>query len=106
MTAHLFPPVERHWTCPNCTTTKITKQAGPHTPMHPCSGLHGLEAPFVEDGVKADVRAVVREDYLNGDRQLTDANGRPIMSILRIREDGVDCWAQAASIHLKVEGLR
>jgi hypothetical protein len=101
VTAHPLAPPERRWGCPNCTATKVTHTPGNHTPLHECSGLRGLAAPFVEDGDDAEVIAVAREDYLNGAVQTTDANGTPVMSILRRHADGrVDCWAQAPLIRI------
>lgn len=98
--ATVLTPPEHRWECPNCTATHVTYRADVHTPMHPCPGLRGLSAPYIEAGTKADVRAIVREDYMNGDTQTTDADGRPISSIVRIREDGQDCWAQAGHVHI------
>ena len=76
---------ERHWQCPSCELTRVTREARPHTPMHDCARLNGIMAPFVEvthgqELVKHSVRHVVveREDYLNGDIARTDATGTPV----------------------------
>jgi hypothetical protein len=81
---------ERRWVCPNCTVTDVTREAQPHTRYHSCSGLYGLSAPMVPAGVRAEVRAVEREDYI-GKEEVQMAEGRPIMSIVTTRDDGQDC---------------
>jgi hypothetical protein len=86
----LAAPV-RHWVCPNCTHQHVTREARPHTPFHPCRGLRGLTAPMVEAGTKAKVEAVEREDYVGDERVTTDAEGRPVMSVVTTRDDGQDC---------------
>lgn len=89
----------KRWECPNCETKYTTNEALPHSPFHACRGLKGLTAPFVPAGTKSKVEAVVREDYVAGDMVQTDGDGRPVMSVITTREDGVDCsvLAPAAS---------
>lgn len=63
----LQPPV-RNWACPSCNTVDRTQRPDPHTQMHPCAGLYGLNVPLVEvqhAGDKPDARHAVieREDY-------------------------------------------
>jgi len=82
--------MERHWGCPNCDYTRVTFKPGKQAVIHTCRGL-GLIAPLVEDGVKAKVIAVEREDYVGRDVVQTDGEGRPIMAIVTVREDGTDC---------------
>jgi hypothetical protein len=93
---------EHRWECPNCDQTAVTHEARPHTQMHSCPGLFMLTAPMVEAGTRADVRAVTRENYLGGAVQTTTEDGTPISSIVRIREDGQDCWAQAEAARIVV----
>lgn len=81
---------ERHWTCPNCDAVKVTREALPHMPFHPCAGLRGLTAPFVEDGTRAKVEAVERGDYVGREVVQTDGEGRPVMAIQTTRDDGTD----------------
>jgi hypothetical protein len=81
---------EHHWSCPNCEATKLTREARPHTPFHPCRGLAGLMVPFVPDGTDCKVEAVEREDYTNGDLVQVDGNGRVIMAASITRDDGED----------------
>jgi len=79
----------RHWVCPNCTTESITHEARPHTRFHACPGLHGLTAPMVPAGTKAQVTTVEREDYIGTERvQLHE--GRPVMAVVTTRDDGED----------------
>lgn len=81
---------EHRWSCPNCTATKLTREARPHTPFHPCSGFAGLMVAFVPDGTDCKIEAREREDYINGDLVQTDGNGRVIMSTVTTRPDGQD----------------
>jgi hypothetical protein len=88
----LLTPPEQHWSCPNCATTAVT-----HLPadavashFHPCAGLKGLTAPMVQEGTRAKVEALQREDYLNGDHVTRDGDGRPVMAIETTRDDGTD----------------
>ena len=89
---------ERHWECPSCGLQHVTRQHKPHVPMHPCRGLRGVLAPYVEvHGVelaKRSVRHVVnaREDYVGAELVRRDADGRPVMSVSTERADGSnDC---------------
>ena len=100
----LTPP-EHRWECPNCDQTSVTHRHEPHTQMHTCPGLGMLSAPMVEAGTKADVRAIVREDYLAGDLQTTDEHGRPISAVVRVRDDGNDVWAQAGCARIRITSL-
>lgn len=79
---------ETRWSCPNCTATDFTTEARPHTRFHPCKGLRGISAPFVEDGTDCKVEARDRDDYVNGEIVTCDANGRPVMSVVTTRADG------------------
>jgi hypothetical protein len=82
---------ENRWECPNCDLTDVTREPQPHTRFHPCRGLGGLTAPMVPAGTDCKVEAVVREDYVNGEQVVTDATGRPVMSVVTTRADGRDC---------------
>ena len=84
---------ETRWECPNCPATHLTTEPRPHTPFHPCPGLHGILSPYVEAGTDCKVEAVVREDYVNGERGLRfDGEGRPVTSVVTTRADGSnDC---------------
>ncbi|WP_030248089.1 hypothetical protein [Streptomyces sp. NRRL S-455] len=80
---------EQHWVCPNCPATAVT--AGADNRFHPCPGLAGLLAPMVLEGVRARVRAVLREDYVSGEDVRYDGDGRPVTSVVTERDDGQDC---------------
>jgi hypothetical protein len=81
---------EKHWVCPNCDVTQVTREPRPHTPFHPCAGLCGLTAPFVEEGEQCDIRAVDREDYIGREQVQFDAEGRAKMAVITTRNDGQD----------------
>lgn len=107
---HLLDPSKR-WECPSCGLQHETRDARPHTPMHPCPGLRGLLAPFVEvvgELKKNSVRhvAVEREDYVSDEPRVTvDDAGRPMMAVRTEHADGSnDChvFAPAASGQGKV----
>ena len=84
----ILEPPERHWVCPNCTTTSVTRRAEPHTQMHQCAGMGGLVAPMVADGQRVRVVAVERQDYVGGERGLRFVDGRPVMATEVRRGDG------------------
>jgi hypothetical protein len=87
----LEPPVTR-WECPNCDLQDVTRcRQVPHTRMHACRGLKGLTAPMVPAGVKAKVVAVEREDYIGREVVTVDPDGRPVMNVTTVRDDGQDC---------------
>jgi hypothetical protein len=88
MTTLLIPRTK--WVCPNCPVEAITHVAQQHTEMHVCKGMKGLTVPMVREGTKAIHRSVEREDYINGEAVQTDADGRPVMSVITEREDGQD----------------
>lgn len=79
-----------HWVCPNCTFEDRTSEAQPHSRFHICKGLHGLTAPMVPAGTRADVRAVEREDYIGNETPQIAPNGRPVMAVVTERDDGQD----------------
>lgn len=90
---------EQHWVCPNCTATAVT--AGADNRFHACPGLAGLLAPMVLDGVHCAVRAMVREDYVGGEDVRTDDEGRPVMAVVTVRDDGQDCAVYAPTAHAR-----
>ncbi len=93
---------EQHWECPNCDAWGTS--TGPQEPQfHNCPGLGGLSAPFVLAGTKAKVEAREREDYVNGELVQTNAEGRPIMSIVTTRDEGQDCVVLAPTATLRGE---
>jgi hypothetical protein len=87
----VLAPPEHHWSCPNCDLQTVTREVKPHTPFHPCRGLKGLTAPFVQDGVRAKVEPVERGDYVRDEVVRTDGEGRPWMAVVTTRDEGQDC---------------
>lgn len=93
---------EHRWVCPNCTTTRITHEVKPHTPLHSCKGMKGLTLPFVSEGTKC-VRIInKREDYVNGELVQTDKEGNVVMSVTTIRDDGEDCTVYAPTAKAEI----
>jgi hypothetical protein len=60
-------------------------------PFHRCPKLALIMTPLVPRGVAAKVEAREREDYVGSELVQTDANGRPIMSVVTTRDEGQDC---------------
>jgi hypothetical protein len=73
------------------------------SPMHRCKGMAGLLVPLIARGVRADLRPVEREDYVGKEIVRVDANGRPIMAVKTIRNDGEDCHVFAPTARTSVE---
>jgi hypothetical protein len=80
----------REWYCPNCGLRSQTREARPHSRFHVCPKLRGLTAPMLPVGTSAKVTAHEREDYIGTDKVQTDANGRPVMSVVTTRDNGQD----------------
>ena len=94
MTTVLLAPPEQHWECPSCDATAVTRETRPHSQMHPCRGLGGLTVPMVAAGTRAEHRVAEREDYI-GREAVQLHEGRPVMSVTTIRNDGQDCTVYA-----------
>jgi hypothetical protein len=45
---------------------------------------------MVPEGTRCKVEAIEREDYVGSEQVQTDANGRPVMSIVTTRDTGQD----------------
>ena len=86
---------ERHWECPNCDVTHVTRESGAGMPFHNCRGLRGLSVPFIRAGTKAKVEQVDRDDYVGQELVQTDGEGRPVMAVVTTRDDGQDCTVYA-----------
>ncbi len=95
---HILNP-EQRWVCPNCPQSAVTREAKPHTRFHACAGLHGLTAPLVREGELCEIRLKVREDYI-GDETVTMADGKPVMAVETVREDGNDITAYAPCVDM------
>lgn len=93
---------ETRWNCPNCQAEDRTYLAEFHTRFHTCAGLAGLTTPFVKVGTKCKVIAVEREDYIGDEQVQRDANGRPVMAVLTIRDNGQDATVYAPTAVARV----
>lgn len=90
MNVPLLAPPERRWECPSCDLQQVTRRRDAHTEFHHCAGMAGLWAPMVAAGTRAEHRMVEREDYIGAERvQLHE--GRPVMSLVTMRDEGQDC---------------
>lgn len=100
MNVPLLAVPERRWECPACDLQQVTRRADVHTEFHHCAGLAGLWSPMVPAGTRAEHRLVERQDYIGADLvQLHQ--GRPVMSLTTVRDDGQDCtvYAPTAVLH-------
>lgn len=96
---------QTRWECPNCPATHVTTGADVQLPFHPCPGLRGILAPYVEAGTRCKVEAQVREDYVGAELGLrTDGDGRPVMSVVTTRDDGQDCAVFPGTASAQQEG--
>lgn len=96
----LLAPPEHRWECLSCDLKEVTHEQRPHTRMHDCARLGGLSIPMVPEGTRGEHRVVEREDYIGSERvQLRD--GRPVMNVTTIRDEGQDCtvFAPTARAH-------
>lgn len=92
---------EQHWVCPNCTATAVT--TGQPNRFHDCAGLRGLTAPMVLEGTRARVVAEERQDYVGQEDVRLDGEGRPVMAVRTVRDDGEDLVVFAPTAYLKGE---
>ena len=83
------------WYCPNCTVTATSRPSANGGLLHVCAGLHMLSAPLIRAGVRCQVTAAVREDYLNGDVQATGDDGKPYMNVRTTYDDHDDLLVNA-----------
>jgi hypothetical protein len=56
-------------------------------------------------GIKAKVFAKEREDYVGSDLVQLDGDGRPIMSVVTVRDDGQDAVVFAPTAVLRAREL-
>ena len=85
----------KRWHCPNCDLKHVTQLADPNLPFHRCVGTHGLEVPYVEEGTRAKIVVVEREDYVGREMVQADNRGVPVMSVLTVRDEGMDTTVYA-----------
>jgi hypothetical protein len=86
----LLRPAYEEWHCPNGCHCRETVPALPPgaTRYHACPRLHGLNAPLVRVGTDCSVKAVEREDYLNGETQAMGDDGKAYMAVTTNYADG------------------
>ena len=96
MTIPVLRP-EQRWECPSCDFTDVTHYAGDHpvSRMHACGGLRGLTAPMVLAGQRAEHRLVEREDFIGKEDVQYDGEGRPVMAVVTVRDEGNDTTVYA-----------
>ena len=83
-----YTPVE--WVCANgCDQTAWTAPWMGNR-FHTCPKLGMLTAPLVRAGVRAKVWAQEREEYQGREMTQDDENGRPVMAVVTVRDDGQD----------------
>lgn len=95
MNVPILAPQQR-WECPSCDLRQVTHRADAHTEFHHCRGLAGLWAPMVAAGTRAEHRPVEREDFI-GKELVQLHEGRPVMSLTTVRDEGQDCTIYAPS---------
>lgn len=94
MSAPILRP-EQRWECPACDLTDVTHEARPISRMHDCPGVKGLSVPMVAAGTKAKHVINKREDYAFGQILARDGDGRVVMSVSTVRDEGQDCTVYA-----------
>jgi|GEM_PF-1324308 hypothetical protein len=107
MTGTVLSLIEK-WYCPNCKREEIIPSVGgPHTRFHTCPKLRMLTAPMIPWGTKAKVVVHEREDYESEDAGYTtlDGNGRPVMNVETVRDEGNDLLVFAPTAHGSGEAL-
>jgi len=95
--------LERRWECSRCPA--VARTVDGKTPMHPCPGMAGLLVPLTPEGVRCELRAVEREDYVGRELVQTDGNGRPVMAVRTLRDDGEDCTVYAPTATASLESV-
>lgn len=96
----------REWYCPECGMTDQTREARPHTRMHPCPKLRGLATPMLAKGVAGKMEIVERQDYVGSEKvQLDPEQGRPVMSIVTTRDNGQDVTVFAPTATARVRDM-
>jgi hypothetical protein len=97
----LLEPVVTEWVCPLCGLTDMTREARVHSRMHPCARLGGLTAPMVNKRDRCEVTVHEREDYIGNEIVQVDADGRPVMAVKTVKDDGEDICVYAPTSYLE-----
>lgn len=89
----------RRLVCPNaCGVVALEKPdasigiGSGSTTLHSCAAMSGLDVPMIYEGVRAEARLWERQDYEAGDhgRLRLNEDGKPIMAVEVVRDDGSD----------------
>lgn len=97
---------EHHWSCPSCGADQVTHRTDAHTPFHDCRALGGLSVPFVDAATRATHQMTEREDYIGPGQIVTrHGDGRPIMNIRTIRDDGEDLTVYPSCAVIRAEAI-
>jgi hypothetical protein len=91
---------EQRWTCPNCLHAEVT--VGQPNRFHNCSGLRGIIAPLVLAGTRCKVVAEERQDYVGREDVRLDGEGRPVMAVRTVRDDGEDLAVFAPTVNVRL----
>lgn len=83
--------LRRRWHCVGKFCDSKASTVDGKTPMHPCRAAGGLMVPLVPEGTAGKLEAVERGDWVGAELVQTDAEGRPVMSVVTTRDDGMDC---------------
>lgn len=90
------------WECPHCPAESVTSGTERNR-FHACPGLAGITAPMVPARSGYAVVTHEREDYIGRQDVPLDGNGRPVMSVETIRDDGNDVIVFAPTAHMRIE---
>lgn len=87
--------LRRRWHClgQGCESAAVTVDG--KTPMHRCRAVAGLMVPLAPEGTRGKIEAVERDDWVGRELVQTNADGRPVMSVVTTRDDGQDCTVYA-----------
>jgi hypothetical protein len=95
------------WCCPNCRITAASPPLPPGTrKFHACPGLHGLTAPLVEAGVRCQVTAEERQEYLGREIQAMGDDGRAYMAVRTTYDDHADLAVNAGLAQARLSDYR
>lgn len=88
------------WRCPACGKTSQTKEVRPHQRMHTCPRMGGLTTPMVRAGTSAKIERLDREDYVGDEVVTRDDEGKVVMGLRVVRDNGQDAvvFAPAATL--------
>lgn len=91
----ILKPVIREWACLSCDFEDQTRGDVAGQRMHNCPKLGGMSIALVPKGTRGEHRVNEREDYVGSESVQRNDEGRPIMSVVTVRETGQDCTVYA-----------